>query len=77
LGEPTFSTESAHSCRWRQAEISRGYVKTLQNTFDSRDRNENRASTQISGLLITQQQQILRSNADSKTAHAFLHTLGQ
>lgn len=36
------------------ASFGRGCVKTFQNTFDSREWNENRAPTQISGLLITQ-----------------------
>ena len=53
-----------------------GCVKTFWSRFYSQDWNENRAPTQISGLLINQTLQILRSNADIKTAHAFSHSLG-
>ena len=53
-----------------------GCVKTFWSRFYSQDWNENRAPTQISGLLINQTLQILRSNADFKTAHAFSHSLG-
>lgn len=45
--------------------------------FDCKDRDENRVSTQIFGLLINQRRQILRSNTIFKTVPAFFHSLGR
>ncbi|MNC23672.1 hypothetical protein D3C76_1453470 [compost metagenome] len=45
--------------------------------LDCQERDENRVSTQIFGLLINQRQQILRSYAVFKTVPAFFHSLGR
>ena len=42
--------------------------------FNCQDRDENRVSMQIFGLLINQRRQILRSNAVFKTVPAFFFT---
>jgi hypothetical protein len=44
--------------------------------FDCQDRDENRVSMQIFGLLINQRRQILRSNAVFKTVPAFFSQPG-
>jgi hypothetical protein len=63
------------ACDRHKAASGLGRVKMFESEFGSQNCNENCISRQISGLLGNERWQILRSNADFKTVHAFSRSL--